>query len=72
MSIDNKTRLYGLVIECPYIHECKDCPIKEIREMKNLEKQIEIIDNMTVEQINELILWHKKRRIQRSDISELK
>jgi len=72
MDIDNKTRIYGLAIECPFRDECKDCPLKEIRELKDFEKQIDIIDNMTVEEINEIVSWHKKRRLQRDNVSELK
>jgi len=69
--IDNKTRLIGLAMECLYKVECKDCPIQKIRDIKDFEKQIEIIDEMTIDEINQLILEHNKRNKQRT-IIELK
>jgi len=63
--IDNKTKLIGLVMECPFGIECSDCPLQQIRDLKDFEKQIDIIDNMTQTEIDEFIKHHKSRRFQR-------
>jgi len=54
----NRLMLYGLVRECPFSVACKDCTFQEIRELNDFEKQVELIDNMTVDKVNELFSWH--------------
>jgi hypothetical protein len=41
MGIDNKKRLLGHVLDCPLGAKCDDCPIHEIRNLKDFEKQSE-------------------------------
>ena len=65
--MDNKLNLYGLAIECPFRDECPDCPIKKIRKINDFEKQIEFIDNLTLDEINELIHRHNKNRLEREN-----
>jgi hypothetical protein len=38
MGIDNKTRLLGLVLDCPLGAKCADCPIQEIKNLNDFEK----------------------------------
>ncbi len=52
--MEDRTNIYGRAIECPFIVECLDCPIKEIRDINYFEKQLEIIDNMTIDEINQI------------------
>jgi hypothetical protein len=64
MGIDNITGLMGLVLDCPLGANCNDCPLQEIRNLKDFEKQSEIVENMTQAEQNELINIHYKLRLQ--------
>jgi len=63
--MENKSKLYGLVMQCPFGDECHDCPLKEIRKINDFEKQIEIIDSMTNDEINKIASFHDNRRFER-------
>jgi len=63
--MENRLKLYGLAQECPFGNECYDCPLQKIRELKDFEKQIEIIDNMTNEKVNKIVIFHDNRRYER-------
>jgi len=63
--MDNKTKIYGLAIECPFGVEFNNCSFHELRKLKCFEKQIEVIDNMTVDEINDKIQFHNQCRFER-------
>ncbi len=65
--MENKLRMYGLVMECPFGVECSDCPIQDLRKLKDFEKQVEIIDNMTQKSLNEVVKFHDECRVQREN-----
>ncbi len=64
-KMENKLRLYGLSLKCPFDDECLDCPLIKIRELKDFEKIIEHVNSLSIEKINELIDEHNKRREER-------
>ncbi len=53
--MENKLKLYGLASQCPFGDECLDCPLKKIRDLKDFEKMIEHINNLSIDKINELV-----------------
>jgi hypothetical protein len=60
--MENRMQLYGLAMECPQNDDCKDCPLRELRKLNDFEKIVEIIDNMTDEEVFKISLYHNKRR----------
>jgi len=65
--MDRTFQLYCLANECPFGDECKDCPIQEIRNLHDLEKQMEIIDKMSIAEMDNLLDWHNEKRVQREE-----
>jgi len=61
----DKSKMYGLAIGCPFENECADCPLQEVRNLKDFERQIEVIDNMNVNEISSIVLFHNQRRLER-------
>jgi hypothetical protein len=59
--MDNKTILYGLAYKCPFITECSNCEISEIRKLEDYDKIVEFIDNLTDEKINKLVKFHEEQ-----------
>ena len=51
-------QLYGLAMKCPKNYDCKDCPLRELRKLNDFEKVVEIIDNMTDEDIFNITTYH--------------
>ncbi len=54
------TYLYGLAIECSFGEECNHCTFRELRELKDIEKQIEVIDKLTADEVNESIQFYNQ------------
>jgi hypothetical protein len=63
----NKVKLYGLAISCSFEDECDNCPMKEIRKLKDFEQKVETIDKMTLEEIAKLTQFHNNHRHEREE-----
>jgi len=63
--MEDRENIYGLAVQCPFGDECNDCPLQEIRNPNDFEKQLEIIDIMTVDEISHINEFHKLRRYER-------
>jgi len=65
-------KLYGLAIECPQNDDCKDCLLRELRKLNDFEKIVEIIDNMTDEEVFKISIFHNQQRFENENIYGLK
>ncbi len=54
--------IYGLAMECPESDDCKDCPLRELRKLKDFEIIVDLIDNMTIDEILKISEFHGKQR----------
>lgn len=65
MSLNNdnfeksKTRTMGLIFDCPMPPHLESCPFREIRKLP-IEERVKIINNMTEQQINDILGIHDK------------
>ena len=64
-QMKDRANIYGLAIGCPYVDECNDCLLKELRKLGDFEQQVEIIDKMEIAEINEITRFHQKRSFER-------
>lgn len=60
LSIEHK-RIWikGLLIDCPMGTAADDCPARDWRTMP-IEKRLIVVDTMTNEQVEEVIVFHKQ------------
>ncbi len=60
LSIEHK-RIWikGLMIDCPMGKALDDCPARDVRTMP-VEKRLIVVDEMTPEQIEEVIVYHRQ------------
>jgi hypothetical protein len=63
--MERKLVLYGLIIECPFVTEKKDCPLHEIRKLSNFDMRIEIIENMSDKEVTRIVSWHNQCQSER-------
>ncbi len=60
LSIEHKrTWVKGLMIDCPMGEATDDCPARDLRTMP-IEKRLIVVDSMTPQQIEEVIVFHKQ------------
>jgi len=60
LSIEHKrTWVKGLMIDCPMGTATDDCPARDLRTMP-IEKRLIVVDTMTPQQIEEVIVYHKQ------------
>jgi len=63
--MESRMQLYGLAVECPQDDDCKDCQIRELRKLNDFEKIVEIIDNMTDDEVLKISILHNERRYEK-------
>lgn len=61
----NRMQLYGLAMECPQDDDCKDCSLRELRKLKDFEQIVEIIDNMTNDEVFKISIFHNQCRYEK-------
>jgi len=60
LSIEHKrTWVKGLLIDCPMGTAADDCPARDLRTMP-IEKRLIVVDTMTSQQVEEVIVFHKQ------------
>ncbi len=57
----NRQKIYGLIFDCPERLNNKNCPFVHIRKMESSSK-IEILEELTSEEIRQLVKEHEKRQ----------
>jgi len=67
LSIEHKrTWVKGLLLECPMGAATDDCPARDFRSMP-IEKRLIVVDTMTPQQVEEVIVYHKQCLKKRED-----
>lgn len=57
---DDRTMLFGLLIECPF-KECTEvCPLKEKRESLSLKEKAEYVESLSDEEIEKILDYHRE------------
>jgi len=60
LSIEHKrTWVKGRLIDCPMGTAMGDCPARDLRTMP-IEKRLIVVDSMTNEQVEEVIVYHRQ------------
>jgi len=54
-----RTWVKGLLIDCPMGTAADDCPARDLRTMP-IEKRLIVVDTMTSQQVEEVIVFHKQ------------
>lgn len=57
--IEKISIVFGLVIQCPFDDPVETCPAFELRKLPTEEK-FQIVNNLTEEQLDDIIAHHKK------------
>jgi len=63
--MEDRMIIYALAMECPLDYKCIDCSLRELRKIQDFEKIVDIIDNMTIDEINKIYEYHKTQRWER-------
>ncbi len=57
---DNRSMLFGLLIDCPF-KECTEvCPVAQKREKLTLEEKTRYIDSLSDEEVKKILDYHRE------------
>ena len=56
---DMRVWVMGLVVKCPFDLPLPSCPASDIRKLP-LDERIEVVCRMSVDQLEEIVTYHKK------------
>ena len=57
---DDRTMLFGLLMECPFKKCTEVCPIEEKRKALSLEEKVRYIENVGDDEVKELLDYHRQ------------